>query len=428
MTNNCAIIFANDDNIKMVSSIPKHFSKVLFKPMIFWVTDALCDSSITDICIVSNSNSIELNACLKERFKVISENEHQNFYRSFIGTFDFLSAYKGQNVLVLSAYTPFIDCDTIKSSLNAHIASKNDVTVISAIENCLDNKEVEIISEKAYWFSVDALLQCLNETDEKQDIPHMLDTFNRTFKKSGLFSTKCKETLFTAGDKVQLNKLNEMARKKELEKHMLKGVDIPCVDGVIISCGTKIGKDTVILPNTIIKENVAIGSFCTIGPNTVIENCEISDNSTLSNTVAKDSAIGNAVSIGPFSHIRPDCNIKDNVRIGNFVEIKNSLVDSGSKLSHLLYVGDTDVGKKVNFGCGSVTVNYTGKYKYRTTINDGAFIGCNSNLIAPVTVGKNAYIAAGSTITASVPENALAIAREKQTVKENWVIEKDPYK
>ena len=209
---------------------------------------------------------------------------------------------------------------------------------------------------------------------------------------------------------------------------MLKGVDIPCVDGVIISCGTKIGKDTVILPNTIIKENVAIGSFCTIGPNTVIENCEISDNSTLSNTVAKDSAIGNAVSIGPFSHIRPDCNIKDNVRIGNFVEIKNSLVDSGSKLSHLLYVGDTDVGKKVNFGCGSVTVNYTGKYKYRTTINDGAFIGCNSNLIAPVTVGKNAYIAAGSTITASVPENALAIAREKQTVKENWVIEKDPYK
>ncbi|MBO5290565.1 MAG: bifunctional UDP-N-acetylglucosamine diphosphorylase/glucosamine-1-phosphate N-acetyltransferase GlmU, partial [Clostridia bacterium] len=123
-----------------------------------------------------------------------------------------------------------------------------------------------------------------------------------------------------------------------------------------------------------------------------------------------------------------NCKIADNVHIGNFVEVKNSTVDEGSKLPHLLYVGDSDVGKDVNFGCGCVTVNYDGRNKSRTTVKDGAFIGCNTNLVAPVTVGENAFTAAGSTITEDVPDNALAVARNRQTVKENWVNIKKPYK
>lgn len=421
MLNICAIIFADDNNKEINHSTSTALLKVLFKPMIFWVTDTLTHCSITDICVVSSKKSTELNDNIKEKFELVLNDDNEEHCNSLIKTLDFLSKHKEKNVLVLSACTPFIDCETIKNSLSTHINSQNDATVISSIN---DTKGIE----KAYWFTAYSLLQCLNEINCKHQASDILESFNLTNKKVGHFSIEHDEILLSAKNFFELNKLNELARKKELKKHMLNGVDIPCIDGVIISCDTKIGNNTVIFPNTIIKENVKIGNFCTIGPSTVLENLEIADNTTVSNTIAKDSAIGTCSSVGPFAHIRPDCDIKDNVRIGNFVEIKNSFVDSGSKLSHLLYVGDSDVGKKVNFGCGCVTVNYTGKYKYRTTIRDGAFIGCNSNLIAPVTVGEKAYIAAGSTITDSVPENSLAIAREKQTVKENWVIEKDPYK
>ena len=138
-----------------------------------------------------------------------------------------------------------------------------------------------------------------------------------------------------------------------------------------------------------------------------------------------DSSIDEGTTVGPFAYIRPNCNVGKNVRVGDFVELKNSNIGDGTKISHLTYVGDSDVGQNINFGCGTVTVNYDGKKKYRTVIEDNAFIGCNTNLVAPVKVGKGAYTAAGSTITEDVPENSLAIARERQVVKENWTLKKD---
>ena len=190
----------------------------------------------------------------------------------------------------------------------------------------------------------------------------------------------------------------------------------------------KIGKGTIIMPNTVIMGETEIGEGCVIGPNSYISNTIIGDNTKLNNTQSYNSQIGSGVTAGPFVHIRPNCKIADNVHIGNFVEVKNSTVDEGSKLPHLLYVGDSDVGKDVNFGCGCVTVNYDGRNKSRTTVKDGAFIGCNTNLVAPVTIGENAFTAAGSTITEDVPDNALAVARNRQTVKEDWVNVKKPYK
>jgi bifunctional UDP-N-acetylglucosamine pyrophosphorylase/glucosamine-1-phosphate N-acetyltransferase len=182
------------------------------------------------------------------------------------------------------------------------------------------------------------------------------------------------------------------------------------------------------MPNTILLGNTEIKSGSVIGPNSYIKDSKIGSNTMLNNTQCYDSQIGNNVSSGPFVHIRPNCKINDNVHIGNFVEVKNSIVDEGSKLPHLLYVGDSDVGKDVNFGCGCVTVNYDGRNKSRTIVKDGAFIGCNTNLVAPVTIGENAFTAAGSTITENVPDNALSVARAKQTNKENWVNVKKPYK
>ncbi|MBQ7116500.1 MAG: UDP-N-acetylglucosamine diphosphorylase [Clostridia bacterium] len=222
--------------------------------------------------------------------------------------------------------------------------------------------------------------------------------------------------------------INNTQRITIIERLISSGVEIPCFDGVIIEEGVKIGKGTLILPNTIIMGKTQIGENCTIGPNSYICDTIVGDNTKLNNTQSFEAQIGSGVTAGPFVHIRPNCKIADKVHIGNFVEVKNSTVDEGSKLPHLLYVGDSDVGKDVNFGCGCVTVNYDGKNKSRTTVKDGAFIGCNTNLVAPVTVGENAFTAAGSTITEDVPDNALAVARNRQTVKKDWVNIKKPYK
>ncbi len=215
-----------------------------------------------------------------------------------------------------------------------------------------------------------------------------------------------------------------------------------------------IGGGTVILPNSILEAGVVIGPGCTIGPNvhlknavvgagvtvnssqifdskvgdnaligpfSYLKNAEIGQGATINASQIYDSTVGQGTAIGPFAHLRPNSHLGEHCRVGNFVEVKNSQVGNGTKISHLTYVGDSDVGERVNFGCGTVTVNYDGKSKYRTTIGDDVFVGCNTNLVAPVTVGDGSYTAAGSTITEDVPSNALGIARARQVNKENWM-------
>lgn len=206
-----------------------------------------------------------------------------------------------------------------------------------------------------------------------------------------------------------------------LKKYKDNGVVFEDENSVWIDDDVIIGKGTVIEPNVRLKGNTRIGENAVIGFCTEIENSQISDGVTVKHSVVIDSRIGNDTNVGPFAYIRPNCNVGNNVKVGDFVEIKNSNIGDGTKLAHLTYVGDADVGSNINFGCGTVVVNYDGKTKHRTVIEDNAFIGCNTNLVSPVKVGKNAFTAAGSTITEDVPENSLAIARERQTVKEDWV-------
>lgn len=221
---------------------------------------------------------------------------------------------------------------------------------------------------------------------------------------------------------------NEKARLEILNKFIHNGVDIPCADSIIIDPDCVIGKGTKIYPGTIICGNVTIGENCIIGPNSYIIDSTIGNNVNFNSSQIRNSQIHDNADIGPFVHIRPDSVIGNGVHLGNFVEVKNSTIGSETSVSHLTYVGDSDVGKNVNFGCGVVTVNFNGKTKNRTTVKDRAFIGCNTNLVAPVTVGENSYTAAGSTITEDVPDNTLAIARERQVNKEGWVKEKQPYR
>lgn len=216
--------------------------------------------------------------------------------------------------------------------------------------------------------------------------------------------------------------------KKNIARFIKRGIKFPDKNAVYIDSSAEIGEGTSVLPGTIIKDGCTIGKNCIIGPDTVLYKTEIANNCILNNVQSEEARIHDNVTAGPFVHIRPGSVLKQGVYCGNFVEVKNSDIGENTKISHLTYVGDSDVGEKVNFGCGSVTVNYNGKEKHRCTIGKRAFIGCNTNLVAPVKIGDRAYTAAGSTITENVPCDALAVARERQTNKKDWVKIKKPYK
>lgn len=199
------------------------------------------------------------------------------------------------------------------------------------------------------------------------------------------------------------------------------GVIFASLDGILISPFAKIGRGTTVYPNTQIRQNVIIGERCIIGPSSVVEGSTIGNECTVNATQMYQSVMEDNVKIGPFCHIRPNSHLCSGVKIGDFVEIKNSTIGADSHASHLTYIGDSDVGERVNFGCGTVTSNYNGYTKARCVIGNDCFIGCNTNLIAPVTIGDGSYTAAGSTITDNVPAGALGIARERQVNKEGWV-------
>lgn len=204
------------------------------------------------------------------------------------------------------------------------------------------------------------------------------------------------------------------------------GVFIENIQTACISPLAEIGQGSFIGGQVFIDGRCRIGRNCTVSGVSRISRCDIGDNTAVLSAVMLDSKVGGSVSIGPFAYIRPNCTISNGVKVGDFVELKNSSIGSGTKISHLTYVGDSDVGYGVNFGCGTVTVNYDGIKKHRTVIGNNVFIGCNANLVAPVSVGDNAFIAAGSTITDEIPPESFAVARQRQITKEGYVRQKMP--
>lgn len=216
----------------------------------------------------------------------------------------------------------------------------------------------------------------------------------------------------------------EAIEKKRLEinlKHMENGVRFIDLRAAYIDEGVQIGIGTVIYPCVTLEGNVTIGEDCIIGQNSRIVDSQIGDGVEIQSSVILESAVGNKTSVGPFAYIRPGSKIGSECKVGDFVEVKNSTMDDGAKAAHLTYIGDADIGKKVNLGCGVVFVNFDGRDKYRSTVGDGSFIGCNANIVSPITVGEGAYVAAGSTVTEDVPGDALYIARSRGRLLENWV-------
>lgn len=458
MNKKCAIILAGGKGTRMKTETPKVMCQVLFKPMIGYVIDAVKEAGCQDICVVTGHCNEIVEAYLSADIETAFQSERLGTGHAVMQTTDFISRHKGWDVLILNGDGPLIDAETINSAYTYHKTNSNAITLVSAIvddtegighikrdengvlERIIEHKdatpEQKLINESnagTYWFDAEKLLFALSKiTNENvQNEYYLTDTLAILIangENAGAFVVENSEVILGANDRVQLNDLNTRMRNRIFRKLMLDGVDIPCTDGVLIGKDVKIGNDSTILPGTIIIGNTTIGSGCVIGPNCYIKDSIVGNQVVLNSVQCFDSVIEDGVDAGPFVQIRANSTLCKNVHIGDFVEVKNSTVGEGTKSAHLTYIGDSDVGKKVNFGCGTVTVNYDGKNKSRTTIGNNAFIGCNTNLIAPVTVGDNAYIAAGSTITDDIPGDALSIARARQVNKNGWVTEKNPYK
>jgi len=391
--NYSAIIIAEDGR-KTNSGKPKAMWELLGEPLIGWVLDSLNGVGIEEsrVGIVFGGNEGSLTDYVSSRGN----------YRAFdnIGSAaDALLADSG-NVLAMSCDTPFVNCDTLAAALNVHTHSGSDVTAIDTA---------------AYWFRSEALAQRVSG-----GIRAAAADIAANGGKLGTFGVSDPNITLAVNSRADLLRLNITAKMAVIGKWLDEGVEFVSTDGVIIEKDVKIGRDTKILPGTILRGNTVIGENCVLGPNTLIENCKIGNGVILNSVQAYESRIYDRVKAGPFVQLRPGTILREGVKIGDFVEIKNSEIGVNTAVAHLTYLGDSDVGKGVNFGCGCVTANYDGISKFRTKIGDNAFIGCNTNLIAPVEIGDNAATGAGSTITKDVPPDSLAVERADTRIIEHW--------
>lgn len=450
---NKAIILAGGQGKRMKADMPKPLFKVLGEPMLEWVVSACEKSGINDICVVKGFRGEMIDEYLGGRCKTVLQAERLGTGHAVMQAVPFLKENESGNTLVLNGDAPFIDEETIKNSLAYHCENNNAVTVITAelknpfgygriirtengISGIVEQKDasesqrnIKEVNSGAYWFRTADLITLLDKitNNNVQKEYYLTDTISIAIsegKNAGAYKSDNPDIIKGANDRKDLLNLNTYARMTVIEKHLANGVEFTCTDGIIIERSVEIDTGTEILPNTIIRGNTKIGKNCIIGANSVLENCTVGNNVKIDSSQVYDSVVEDNVSIEHYVHIRPDSHIKNGAYISDFVEIKNSVIGEKTAVSHLVYIGDSDVGKKVNIGAGTVTVNYDGIAKSRCIIGDKCFIGCNTNLIAPVKLGKAVYTAAGTTVTKDIPDYALAIDRSILKVKEGYTVRK----
>lgn len=469
MGSNYGIILAAGEGKRMKSKFPKVLHKVCGKPIIDHVIKSLKESGVADFTVVVGHGADAVKSYLGQNVKTILQKEQLGTGHAVMCCREFLSGKEG-NVIVLAGDVPLITGEILKKLLDYHNKNGFAATILSAkVDDALgfgriirkNNEVVKIVEDKdadgeekavkevnsaIYCFEIKALLNALDKikNNNKQGEYYLTDAIEimkNDGLKVGAYLTNYNELMGTNSEKCevpavfmgvnsrfQLAQAEKILREKILIRHMDEGVTILDPNTTYIDDEVKIGMDTVIYPNTIIEGNTIIGEDCIIGPGTRITNSKVGNGVTIQNSVIIESSVGDRTKVGPFAYLRPESKIGKGAKIGDFVEIKKSEIGDNTKVSHLTYIGDATVGGSCNFGCGTVVVNYDGTNKNHTYIGDHAFIGCNTNLISPVKVGDNAYIAAGSTITDEVPGEALAIARARQVNKEGWVSKKGIWK
>ena len=446
MMNN-AIILAAGKGTRMKTELPKCAFPLLKKPMVTYIIEALESINIDQIiCVVGHKKEV-LQDILKDRVKYAIQEEQLGTGHAVKCALDFID--DNGYTIILPGDTPLIDKEILDQLIEVHKSNKNDFTIgtivldnpfgFGRIVRDSSNYVLRIVEEKdaseeerkikeinTGLFLVDnsllkkALLEIKNNNAKGEY--YLTDIVEILSKKAkiGTFTIKDTYKLNGINDLYTLSLVEKQFREAILKKHMLNGVNIVNPETVTIGNDVTIEAGSTIYQGSLILGKTSIGRNCVVGPNSEIFNSTLKDGSKLLHSVCYDSTLEENSSVGPFSHIRMNTVVGQDNRIGNFVEMKNSVIGPKTNVAHLTYVGDTDCGGGVNFGCGTVTVNYDGKNKYRTTIGDNVFIGCNSNLIAPVNIGSESFIAAGSTITDSIDENDFAIARAKQVTKKGY--------
>ncbi len=444
-----SVILAAGMGTRMKSETPKVLHKICGKPLAAWVMKAANEAGSSKTCVIVGHKADMVKETLGEDCEYALQAEQKGTGHAIMQAEDFIRR-NGTTVVVLNGDLPLVSAETVKKAVKMHEESAAAATVITAVlDNPFgygrivrdkDGNVIKIVEQKdasaeeqaineinsgMYIFEADALLAALKELkpNNAQGEYYLTDTLEIILskgKKIGGYPVGNADELRGINDRVQLAEAEKIMQERINKEHMRNGVTMILPETIIIEDNVIIGSDTVIYPNVILRSGTVIGKNCIIGSNTQITDSKIADDVDILSSVLLNCTIDEGTHVGPFAYIRPNTHVGKSVRVGDFVELKNSNIDDGTKISHLTYVGDSDVGKRVNFGCGTVTVNYDGKKKYRTKIGDDCFIGCNTNLVAPVEVENGGYTAAGSTITDTVPENNLAIARARQTNKENW--------
>ena len=428
MSNNrYAVILAAGKGTRMQSKLYKVLHKVCDRTMVELVLDSLNDLEMQEVITVVGHGA--------ERVKEVLGDELKD---------------KEGTTIVMYGDTPLIRPETINSMLDHHENTNAKATVLTAIADDpfaygriirdVNGKLVKIVEEKdateqekkikeinsgIYCFDNKLLFEMLEKVknDNNQGEYYLPDVLALIREQKEIIETYLCDDFdetFGVNDRVALAYAENVMRNRINTKHMLAGVTLVDPTNTYIAPNAVIGRDTTIYPNVTIKSNTVIGEDCQIKPNSYLENAQIGNGVKVLSSTISDSKIGDYTSVGPYSHIRNNCELGQHVRVGNFVELKNTTYGDGSKTAHLSYLGDTEVGSNTNIGCGTITVNYDGKNKYRTKIGSDAFIGCNSNLIAPLEIGDGAVVAAGTTVTENAPSDALVIARVKQENKEGY--------
>lgn len=441
-----AIVLAAGKGTRMKSSLNKVMHPVSNKPMIGHIVTNLRKAGVDHIVVVVGHGAESVKSYLGDRVQYALQ-EPQLGTGHAVMQAKCLKDVQG-DTLVLNGDGPCIQSETIEAAFAANADS--EMTVVTAVlpdgerygrivrdaagnvdriveaKDCTKEQlEIREINTGIFCFKNQLLFENLQEigNDNAQNeyyLTDLVEIFNRKGMRVKAMVVKDPEETMGVNDRIDLARAQKWMTRHECERHMRNGVTIIDPDTTYIDVDVEIGQDTVIYPNVIIQGETKIGANVTILSNSFLRNATIADEVTIDSSKIVESSVGAKTTIGPMSHLRNHTAIAENCRIGNFVEFKNSTFGTGSKCAHLTYVGDADVGSGVNFGCGVVTVNYDGKNKYRTTIKDGAFIGSNVNLIAPVTVGENALLAAGSTITDDVEDGDMGIARSRQQIKAGY--------
>ena len=441
------LILAAGKGTRMKSELPKVLHKVCGVPMVQKIVNTCSKiGSIENILILGHKKE-EVLKVLPDMEYVIQE-EQLGTGHAVIQAKEKLKDFDG-TVMILCGDTPLLREETLKELYDYHKKTaaittiltsiyenpfgygrivKKDGNVIGIVEEKEASEEVKAIKEVnagVYCFEAKELLSALDRIDNRNEkgeyyLTDVIAINVNDGKKVEAFLLEDNDEILGINSKIELEKANCIMKNRINEKHMENGVIFIDKNSVYIEESVQIGQDTVVYPGALLQGDTVIGQNCEILGNTRIIDCKVGNDVRVESSVLEESIVEDRVTIGPFAHLRPKSHLKEEVHIGNFVEVKKSVLEKGVKAGHLTYLGDAIVGEKTNIGAGTITCNYDGKNKFKTTIGKNAFIGSDTMLVAPLNIGENALVGAGSVITKDVPENALAVSRSKQVIKFDW--------